>query len=233
MTTDKNETTTTKTISGGTLTVTQKEKPYNESQNYGAFAAIKADGSVITWGSNKYGGDSSTVAKDLDGSIDVVQIYSNKYAFAALRADGSVVTWGDYVSISTVASKLTGNVTHIYSTYAAFAALKLDGSVVTWGRGWGGDSSDVLSQLNGVTDVEQIYSAGTAFAALRSDGSVVTWGGIAGGDSSKVANQIDGSVDVVQIYSNDDNGAGAANRQAHVISNRPLPLLQLPPSLLR
>ena len=47
------------------------------------------------------GGDSSAVAAQLNGTVDVTQIYSTGGpisvggAFAALRADGSVVTWGD------------------------------------------------------------------------------------------------------------------------------------------
>jgi Ca2+-binding RTX toxin-like protein len=66
-----------------------------EYRNYGAFAAIKDDGSVVTWGYASYGGDSTAVATALNGSNnvqDVKQIYSSNYAFAALRADGSVVT---------------------------------------------------------------------------------------------------------------------------------------------
>jgi hypothetical protein len=35
------------------------------------------------------------VATQLDGTIDVTQVFSTDAAFAALRADGSVVTWGD------------------------------------------------------------------------------------------------------------------------------------------
>jgi hypothetical protein len=54
-----------------------------------AFAALRTDGSVVTWGDSRYGGDSSAVAKQLDGTVDVTAISSNDYAFAALRNDGS------------------------------------------------------------------------------------------------------------------------------------------------
>jgi len=117
-----------------------------------AFAALRADGSVVTWGDSDYGGDSSAVASALAGEIDVTQIYSTGSAFAALRADGSVVTWGWSGGNSTaVASALAGDidVTQIYSTEAAFAALRADGSVITWGHSdYGGDSSAVASQLS-------------------------------------------------------------------------------------
>ncbi len=97
---------------------------------------MRTDGSVVTWGGDR--GDSSAVASQLDGTIDVTQIFSTDYAFAALRADGSVVTWGDghMVAIAhAVASQLDGtiDVIQIFSTGSAFAALRADGSVVTWG----------------------------------------------------------------------------------------------------
>lgn len=66
-----------------------------EWKNAGAFAAIKADDSVVTWGNSYSGGDSSAVAAQLDGTVKVVQVFSSYVAFAALRDNGSVVTWGD------------------------------------------------------------------------------------------------------------------------------------------
>ena len=60
-----------------------------------AFAALKADGTVVAWGSSggsyEYGGDCSTVQTQL---VDVRHIYSTRAAFAALKTDGSVVSWG-------------------------------------------------------------------------------------------------------------------------------------------
>ncbi|CAE8685172.1 unnamed protein product [Polarella glacialis] len=58
----------------------------------GAFAAIKANGSVVTWGDAAQGGNSSAVAPLL--TEGVVQVYGNQYSFAAIKANGSVVTWG-------------------------------------------------------------------------------------------------------------------------------------------
>ncbi len=63
--------------------------------NQTGFAAVRVDGSVVTWGSRT---DNSTVAKQLDGTIDVTSIISNDNAFAAIRVDGSVVTWGPTLS---------------------------------------------------------------------------------------------------------------------------------------
>ena len=57
--------------------------------SWGAFAAILADGSVVTWGR---GGDSSAVQDQLR---NVQQVHATSFAFAAILADGSVVTWGE------------------------------------------------------------------------------------------------------------------------------------------
>ncbi|NLQ07030.1 hypothetical protein FLX35_03240 [Cylindrospermopsis raciborskii LB2897] len=45
-----------------------------EWRNYNAFAALKSDGSVVTWGSSSNGGDSSSVTSQL--SSGVTQIFS-------------------------------------------------------------------------------------------------------------------------------------------------------------
>ena len=147
-----------------------------EWRNIYAFAALKADGSVVTWGNPYEGGDSSAVASQL--ASGVTQVFSNYSSFAALKADGSVVTWGSPYAggnSSAVASQLTSGVTQVFSTVRAFAALKADGSVVTWGSSEvGGDSTGVAAQLS--SGVTQVFSTSGAFAALKANGSVVTWG---------------------------------------------------------
>ena len=171
-----------------------------ESPNYTAFAALKADGSVVTWGDADSGGDSTSVAASL--SSNVTAVYSNVAAFAALKADGSVVTWGEPTvggDSTAVTASLSSNVTAVYSTQAAFAALKADGSVVTWGdAGSGGDSTSVAASLS--SDVTAVYSNPSAFAALKADGSVVTWGYVeSGGHSTAVASSL--SSNVTAVYS--------------------------------
>ena len=51
-----------------------------------------SDGSVVTWGDARSGGDSTAVQGQLR---DVQQIQASDGAFAAIRSDGSVVTWGN------------------------------------------------------------------------------------------------------------------------------------------
>ena len=57
-----------------------------------AFAAILADGSVVTWGNPDWVDNSASVSDKLR---NVQQIHATERAVAAILADGSVVTWGD------------------------------------------------------------------------------------------------------------------------------------------
>ena len=61
------------------------------SSTGGAFAALLKDGTVVTWGDQSYGGDSSSMKAALRG---VDRIYSTWRAFAAVLKDGTVLTWG-------------------------------------------------------------------------------------------------------------------------------------------
>ena len=127
-------------------------------------------GSVVTWGSRMYGGDSSGVAAQLSSGVQSVT--GNAFAFAAVKSDGSVVTWGDSDSggdSSGVAAQLSSGVQSVVGNGGAFAAVKSDGSVVTWGRpDIGGDSSRVAAQLS--SGVQSVTGNGAAFAAVKSDG---------------------------------------------------------------
>ncbi|MEI6747184.1 MAG: type I secretion C-terminal target domain-containing protein, partial [Methylococcaceae bacterium] len=170
---------------------------FDDMPGYLAIAALREDGSVVTWGD----ANSDSVASQLNGDIDVKDIYSGNSGFAALREDGSVVTWGGSDS-SLVASQLNGDidVTKIYSNRYGFTALRADGSVVTWGKD--NDSSSVANDLNGDIDVKEIYSNHSNFAALRTDGSVITWGGYKDGREVTNENDLNGDIDVKEIYSN-------------------------------
>ena len=179
-----------------------------------AFAALKTDGSVVTWGNSQYGGASSDVSNNLTSGVTA--IYASDRNFAALKSDGSVVTWhptrGGAGNSSDVSNNLTSGVSVIYGNVEAFAALKTDGSVVTWGSfqfggstSWSGTfvptpATPSPNELtSGVTAIYSTYSG--AFAALKDDGSVITWGYIRdGGDSSDVSNNLTSGVSM--IYSN-------------------------------
>ncbi|CAE8616914.1 unnamed protein product [Polarella glacialis] len=135
--------------------------------NCGTFVARLSNGSVVTWGSSHFGGDSSKVAQHL--TEGVVQVCGTNTACAALMIDGSVVTWGDDAAggdSSGVALLLTEGVIELFSNYKDFVALKADGSVVTWGDdAEGGDSSEVAALLT--EGVVHICGIEQAFAAIK------------------------------------------------------------------
>jgi hypothetical protein len=54
-----------------------------------AFAALKADGSITTWGGSESGG------KDAPTNKGYIKIYSSDSAFATLKVDGSITSWGN------------------------------------------------------------------------------------------------------------------------------------------
>ncbi|CAE8636008.1 unnamed protein product [Polarella glacialis] len=170
----------------------------HSSRNDFAFAAIKSDGSVITWGDVASGGDSSLVADRLQEAV--VQVVGNDRAFAAIKSGGSVITWGDEdygADSSLVADGLQKAVVQVVGNGAAFAAIKSDGSVITWGDvDYGGDSCLVADRLQ--EGVVQVVGGGGAFAAIKSDGSVITWGDVtSGGESSHVADRLQEGVVLV------------------------------------
>ena len=120
----------------------------------GAFAAILADGSLVSWGDADCRGDSSAVREQLQ---NVQQIQATERAFAAILGDGSVVTWGGaaFGGDSRAVRDQLKNVQQIQAASCAFAAILVDGSVVTWGHAdYGGDSSAVREQLHNVQQIQ-------------------------------------------------------------------------------
>ncbi len=139
-----------------------------------AIAALKYDGTVVTWGSKGFGGDSSKVSHLL---VNVKEIYGNTWGFAALRSDGAVICWGDdpmVIQFNKISDKLSSGVIQLVITGDAYAALKEDGTVITWGTpSEGGDSSEVSDRL---VNVKKLYSNHRAFVAVKEDGTAVGWG---------------------------------------------------------
>ena len=55
----------------------------------GTFVAVKADGSVVTWGQADCGGDHATVREALASNVQ--HITGTRVAFATVKTDDSVV----------------------------------------------------------------------------------------------------------------------------------------------
>eukprot|EP00438_Fugacium_kawagutii_P026244 Skav233559 [mRNA] locus=scaffold563:554001:556292:+ [translate_table: standard] len=182
---------------GSVVTAVSKAGPILQSHRKAStFAAIRADGTVVTWGHKFHGGDSRSVRDQL---VNVQKIYATNKALAAVKTDGTVVTWGhadqggdsaavqeqlQLVKVHQIAateasfaamledrSDQLQNVRSVHSSSGAFAAIMMDGTVQTWGHALsGGDCRSVQSQL---LDVRQIYESNKAFAAVTDGGDVV------------------------------------------------------------
>ena len=163
------------------------------SSTASSFAALKADGSVVTWGNFATGANSSAVVSNIDGKVGVTKIFSTDYAFAALRSDGSVITWGDQTlggDSSAVSQALNGSnpVQNIYANSTAFLAVHQDNTITTWGfASHGGDSDSVADQFNSNKTIETVAVSQTGFAVLFVDGSFVTWGDFADDDTARIS----------------------------------------------
>ena len=146
-----------------------------ESRNKRAFAALLDDGSVVTWGDPKYGGNVDSIASVLDA--DVTQIFSSSSGFLALKADNSLVLWGDGFTDennSFVEIQLQSGAAQIATNDYSFALVQENGALV----------SDELQLAFGA---EKVFATKSAFAVLRDNGSVVAWGDPeSGGDSTSV-----------------------------------------------
>ena len=165
-----------------------------------AFAALKSDGSVVTWGTQDEGGGSDSVTVQIQSGV--TKIFSNKTAFAALKSDGSVIAWGHRRTggyLGTASSDLQSNVRNIFSNDEGFTAIKNDGSVVIWGQGLYRRSFEFKSPS--LTEVSSVVSSARSFAVLKSNGSVDSWGDIYFHDYS-LRDALEGGI--VKIFANDD-----------------------------
>ncbi|CAE7556829.1 unnamed protein product, partial [Symbiodinium necroappetens] len=214
---------------GAMLNATVKQVPVGCSRRNAAFALVRGDGTVVTWGDAQSGGDSSSVYK---GLTKVQTIKATSRAFAALKRDGQVVTWGDPLRGGRGGpSSHLMDVRSLQASQSAFAALRNDGRVVTWGDTAAGADSNSVSQR--LLEVSSISATAFALAAICQDGLVETWGdrryggdcravqkelqsvrSIVGNDFAFAAIRADGSV---VCWGKDDSGGSTGEMQAQLI----------------
>ena len=155
---------------------------------HGAFAALKKDKTVVTWGDERNGGDSNSVRRRL---TNVKSVIGNMLAFAALRENGEVVVWGNPAAGGNVEVP----VPRCYVRYRR----SMNGNVLV--HIW------VRLQLY---SIDKIYAGSESFAAVRKDQGVITWGDEAYGaglcmsfftEANQVADQMEDWEKVVNIAS--------------------------------
>ena len=91
-----------------------------------AFAALLADGSVVSWGNEDCGGDSSSVSSQL---YDIVHIAGSFCNFAAIRSDGVVISWGEHIFRGP--TRLYG-VSKFVGTGRGFVCVHENSSITAW-----------------------------------------------------------------------------------------------------
>jgi len=161
---------------------------------------LKADGTVWTWGENKYGqlGDGTTADRfapvQVPGLTGVTAIAAGNWQTFALKQDGTVWAWGrnwnGWLGVGGSNNCLTplqvpalSGVTAIAAGGSHTFALKRDGTVWAWGNNYYGELGDgsatsrstpaPVPRLSGVIGI----AAGSDHSvALKDDGMVWVWG---------------------------------------------------------
>jgi hypothetical protein len=168
-----------------------------------ASLALKADGTVVAWGSDQY--------QELEvpaAATNITAIAASTYGghCLALRADGAVLGWGFNGSgQASPPASANGAIAIAAGGYFSLA-LKPSGTVVGWGLNNNGQISIPASATVGVVAIAAGYDHSVA---LKYDGTVVQWGdgaagtpptsatnivAISAGDAFTVALRADGTI---------------------------------------
>lgn len=174
-----------------------------------AFVATCADGTNLSWGNPRFGGDDHLVKTELNSGL-FNEIVSTDYAFTAIMDDRrSMVSWGGSNMFGTpilLSDRIRTQVAahgiyKIYTTSSAFVVILGNGELIAWGDiQLGGNIDHVQKEFK--VDVETIVPNYGAFAAkLIDQKTVVVWGDpdCGGIMSHKIKNQIK-TKGVVNIY---------------------------------
>jgi len=166
-------------------------------------AVIKTDGTLWTWGYNKYGqlGDNTSVNKSspvttVAGGTNWKQVAGGYRHTVAIKTDGTLWSWG-YTGLGQLGDNTTVNKSSPVTTVAGgtnwkqvsggtyhTAAIKTDGTLWTWGyNGYGqlGDNTTVdksspVTTVAGGTNWKQVGGVIYHTAAIKTDGTLWTWG---------------------------------------------------------
>lgn len=162
-----------------------------------AFAAVTKANTVVTWGADWCGGDSTSISSLL---VSVISVVSSTHAFAALKSDGSVVAWGRKEEIAgSVIYRGSSNIVSLIASEQAFAGITADGGVFAFGSNCCGGNVDQYGWAQFLTsDVHEIRASAGSFCALKTDGTVYCWGNsfTGGGVSSLTRSDL---VDIVLL----------------------------------
>ena len=186
--------------------------------NYGSYAAIKSDGTVVVWGDLARGGNASSVSS-LTNVIEIYPLGANsgeklQRCFVAKKNDGTISSWGDSAYGADLSS-LTGTAVISHVAVNHYSAIAIDNAGNFYGDGlYGNDINTNYYDAKGVSSndlstITKISGNAGSYTAIRSDGSVLNWGHWAKNLSSTDALK-SGVVSITSTYYNTsvlkDNG---------------------------
>lgn len=132
-----------------------------------AWAALKGNKTIYTWGRDVYGGNSQDVQDQLVG---VKSIHATAEAFAALLENGTVVTWGNQ-NLGGNSDYVQDELYDIQSLHASafgFIALRGDGKAIRWHNG-------TYKIIDNVVSVLSTDSYNEDAVLIRSDGNALVF----------------------------------------------------------
>ncbi len=135
---------------------------------WGHSVALKQDGTVVAWGINDHGKQSTVPA----GLKNVIAIAAGGDTTAALRRDGSVVAWGYNGFGQTNVPPDLGKVTGLSLGYDHVLALLDNGKV----RAWGHNNLGQIKVPAALAGVSSIAAGGDHSLALTREGKLSAWG---------------------------------------------------------
>ena len=161
-----------------------------------ACAALKKNGELITWGSKRSGGDSNSVAHNLNNGITKVSMrFTDSFA---LKSNGQLIFWGETSEILT--ASMCVNVSNFANNSSGLVIFKTNGEVIIL------DESRISSvhYKTFTPNVIKTVPAIHGFAFLKSNGEVEFWGRVAcpkeGDERTKILNQLKSNViDIVGV----------------------------------
>lgn len=163
--------------------------------------ALKADGTVLSWGDNFYGqlGDGTATERLLPGPVSglsgIISLATSDDHNLALNVDGTVQSWGNnlygQLGDGTVTQRSTlpvtvrgvGGITSIATGMDHSLALRADGTVLSWGRNLRGQLGDgtttnriLPGPVSGLSGITSLAAGDNHNLALKADGTVQSWG---------------------------------------------------------
>ena len=146
-----------------------------------AYAAIRDNGAVHSFGLARCGGDSSRVRDQLRAGATMLEC--TRWAFAAV-VDGRLVAWGHAKCGGSLSSDAAAaeKVHYVVPNAGAFAAVTQDNRCVVWGAETCGG---LLRSGDVITSVFSVVATDRAFCALHMDGNLSKWGHIDDGGTTE------------------------------------------------